>query len=229
MSTKQVADLEDEPLVNPDPPSSPPPDPTAADPAWDGRSSKIALAYPILRDFTVIGPGEPCPTCKARGREDRTHQAHLKTSKDSSGVQRGPEAAHLATLQAMGFLRNSPESRQRAEDEARLAAVRGVARAANCRACKGTIARGEDGDFLAMCPNCGNRNGLPELAALTADGLRRILARDLVLGVEGLQEVEKQQLREEAAKLASAVEKGLAAGLQPLAEMLRELLAERKR
>jgi hypothetical protein len=205
--TKPTLDLEDElDSANPDqtPDLSEVESDYEVDDLWDGRSSKASLAYPVLRNHEIVGPGSPCIDCKAAGKLGRTeHQFHLRTSKDKAGEWHGPETSTLEFLRTKGYLRNTAQATERAEEQAQLDLVRGVAREAACRTCRSPIGRDQKGELLSECP-VGHRNGMPELRAWTTKELHRVLDRDLKGGIEGLQASEKGLRREETERLREA-------------------------
>jgi hypothetical protein len=198
-------------------------DPAETDPwpEWNGRSSKIALAFPgVMRDFVITGPQEPCLDCAKSGRRDRSHQFHVKASKTADGRWVGPEGDHLMDLKANGLLLHTKEAADRAERQREVDDQRGVHPSTRCRGCGKALTR-ED----AICPQCGLANGQPSLAAWTLGQHKRNWHPVLKGGPEGAREIETGQIRSEQRELAAAVKTGLAEGLEPLAEAIRELLA----
>jgi len=204
--TPDIEELEDYPERSSEP------EPTADEQepeswaGWNGRSSKIALAFAVNRDQQIVGAGDACIDCKKRTdpktgkpRIDTTHQFHALASKDpATGRWTGPEGEHLETLRALGHLRNTDEARSRAEAELRIAALRGVERDDHCRQCGEPIP-----DRGPECKN-GHKNGLESLRPLTTQQLRKQWHRVLKGGPAALLENERRQRREEVERLREA-------------------------
>jgi hypothetical protein len=201
---------------------------------YDGRSSKVSLAFPILHgdariDFLgIVGPNEACIHCAQKGRRDFSHQLHLRCSKDKAGEWHGPDASLLRDLRELGHLRGTPEANARAEKNAEQARVLGVEKSSRCSMCGQLIDRNpETGELSALCPE-GHRNGLSELKTITAADLRQQWNRELANGQEGAKKIEMALRREEAAALREAVQEGMSAGNAALVEVIRAVLKERK-
>jgi hypothetical protein len=173
---------------------TPAPDPTVE--TWNGRSTRIKLAHPLVRNHTITGPGEPCMDCGAEG-----HQLHVRASRNQ-GRSRwlGPESEHVQALQDLGMIAGTPEEKARAARQAEIDLKRGT---------QGSPDRPD---------------GFPEYKELTTARLKSQWRDVLKNGVEGLMDVEKSQVREEAALLRAAVKDGMS----DLADAIREALQEAK-
>jgi hypothetical protein len=171
---------------------------------WNGRSSRVALAYPINRDFVIVGPHSECIDCLAKGKSDRSHAFHIRASKGEDGTWRGPEATHRLDLEAGGWLANTKEARARAERQAEVDALRGT---------HGTAERPE---------------GFPELRAPTTEQMRRAWHPVLKDGPGGAAVIERGQRTEGVAELREAVREGLGGAVEPLVELVREIMAGRE-
>ena len=191
------------------------------EPTWNGRSSKISLAVGALlnRDGHLISAGSTCIDCN--GKEDRTHQFHIRASKNGDGVWTGPEAAHYHQLKSLGMLRSTVEAERRLEAEGELAYIRGVEPSSKCRNCGAPIPRSPEGQLAGSCEMCHARNGLPELKSLTLAELKKLWGNAAFHEKAVL--LEKGQIRDEVAQLRSALEDGV---VVPLRDMIRELLGE---
>ncbi len=175
--------------------------------AWDGRSTKVAVAFPGVfrapldkpRAFQFLEPGGACIDCGST-----SHQAHLRCSKDkATGGYAGPEADHLLDLRAGGWLAKTKEAAARTQRQVEVDMIRGT---------HGSKDRPE---------------GFPEYKAVTTARLKRMWRGELRFGPEHLQEIERSEMRDETGRLREAVREGLGEGLGPVAEMLREALAAR--
>src|SRR5947209_8675273 len=81
-------------------------------PGWNGRSSKISVKFPVLREYSphgYVGPNSLCVDCLKQGKEVRDHQFHAAASK-VAGAWVGPEGAHLMDLKAGGYLSGTTEA-----------------------------------------------------------------------------------------------------------------------
>ncbi len=182
------------------------PDASPEEAAWDGRLTRIAVAFPGVfrgplnkpRAFQFLEPGGKCIDCG-----DTSHQAHLRCSKDKTGRYVGPEADHLADLRAGGWLAKTKEARARVQRQVAVDMIRGT---------HGSKDRPE---------------GFPELKAVTTARLKSMWRGELRFGPENLQEIERAEMRDETGRLREAVREGLGEGLGPLVEILREALAAR--
>jgi hypothetical protein len=193
-------------------------------PEGTGRSSKIHLAAgrPLLRDHQWIDSTTPCIDCTKHGRVDATHQFHARAERLPDGkTWIGPEGAHVMGLIADGFVHGYPQVREHDEAQRLIDLMRGIEPEPVCRNCRKSIPRDEAGDLATTCAECGIRNGLPELAARSLTDMQEMWERDLAGGEVGIKQREKEALREETARLAE----GLSAGLQPLTDAIKELLA----
>jgi hypothetical protein len=203
------------------------PAPRESWPGWSGRSSKIALSHwPVLRDHTWLAEGSPCVDCAKRGKEDRSHQFHARAARRPDGVWVGPEGSHVMALLADGHLRGTPQVAERDERQHQVDLIRGITPEPTCRNCRQTIPRRPDGALAAICTECQVANGLPELSAPTLEQLQAMWSR--VLPAEKALELERGAVRDEVKLLREAVSGGLSEGMAPLAEILKELLEERK-
>jgi hypothetical protein len=192
----------------------PDPDPVTAQPAedgaeltwpgWNGRSSKISLAYPVNRDFVIVGPGSECIDCLKHDppRRDRSHQFHVRASKVGD-VWTGPESVHVMGLRDLGALRNTPEAHDRALRQSEVDEARGVF---------GTR---------------DNPAGLPSLRERSLDQVKREWHPVLRDGPAGAMAIETGQRRDEVAQLRDAVKAGMAEGAAPLVEAIKQALAGR--
>jgi hypothetical protein len=171
--------------------------------AWDGRPTRIAVAFPGVfrgpldkpKAFQFLEPGGNCIDCG-----DTTHQAHLRCSKDkSTGRMVGPEADHLADLRAGGWLAKTKEARARTQRQVEVDMIRGT---------HGSKDRPE---------------GFSEYKAITTARLQRMWRGELRFGPENLQQIERAEMRDETGRLREAVRDGMS----DVAQVMREVLAER--
>jgi hypothetical protein len=169
---------------------------------WNGAATKVALAYPLMRDHTIVGPGSPCMDCRRRGVTDRTHQFHIQASRDrKSGEWSGPEAGHYQALKRMGHIAGSPQAAERQSQQNSVDHTRGIFPSDTCRQCGRVIERNPDGSYRMVCPNCGNRNGLPELAAWSTEQMQRVWRNDLAAGRDEAIRRERQASRSDVQDL----------------------------
>lgn len=224
----QTEDQLEQPIPDPPPPTQSqvePPDSYLDN--WNGRSSKIRLAFPITFgdvaiDFAgVLGKSEACIHCKAQGKPDRfDHQLHLKVSRDkASGEFRGPEAQQFQQLIEAGVIAHTPQAAKRMDQDADNARVWGIEPTDFCRNCAAEIPRTATGDWGPSCPACRVRNGLPELRPRDA-AAQRSVQREYRHGLKGAQQEEASVRREETARMAEAMEKGVGRGLAGLTEAM---------
>jgi len=170
--------------------------------AWDGRLTRIAVAFPGVfrgpldkpRAFQFLEPGGKCIDCG-----DTSHQAHLKCSKDKIGRYVGPEADHLADLRAGGWLAKTKEARDRAQRQVEVDLIRGT---------NGSKDR---------------PGGFPEYKQITTARLKGMWRGELRFGPENLQEIERAEMRDETGRLREAVRDGMS----DVAAVIREAMAER--
>lgn len=156
------------------------------DDQWDGRSTKVVLAHPVVRDHQAIGPNSPCIDCgkpvKNGGKNlrDTSHQFHIRTSRDKTGAWVGPEAVHFQDLIALGQIANTQEERDRRQRQGLIDAVRGT---------YGSKERPE---------------GFPEYKALTLDRLKMIWKHALSGGPQAVIAREHTERRESIAELVAS-------------------------
>jgi hypothetical protein len=115
-TTKHMRDNDAEPDLD-DLPNEVEPEPTKRTPEtqWNGRSTRIRLAYPLHRGTPAKPAGRhldstrPCIDCGVA-----SHQFHAAASKGSDGVWRGPEADSVRVWQEGGWFAGTPEAQERA-------------------------------------------------------------------------------------------------------------------
>lgn len=189
------------------------------DDKWDGQSTRIPLFRPMIRNQVTTGPNEPCLNCLAEGIEDRTHQFHLRASKGSDGSWYGPDADHLRDLIGEVRIERARDKNGNLTDVVRTYV-------------KGGVVAGTEVErvWIEERRRDAERQGVGDFPAWDLDGLRQAMARELLEDGKTINPgIERDLRREEAAQLRRAVEEGLAQGVGPMVELIRELLAERSK
>lgn len=205
-------------------------------PTWNGRSGKVSIAEncgTVIRNHQVTGYQTRCiePGCQRPGGATREHQFHLRVSKGADGVFVGPDQEHYNALLRAGLIKGSQESLELLGRIALRMQVLGVAPESTCRNPNcGKDLRRTDGrpGFLAVCPHCASRNGLPELAVPSVTAVKKLWHRDLAGGQEAVSAREQDMLRAEEKLHRKAVAEGnqeLVATNQRLAESNEKLAA----
>lgn len=186
--------------------------------AWNGRSSKVRLARPILRDFVWIGPNEPCVDCLKRNKTDETHSFHIRASK-VAGRWEGPEADHYRQLLDGGCLASTPQNEKYKADVAARALLLGIEPSSRCSLCGSQIEQDSFGTWAPACPN-GHRNGLLELRERSVDDMRKVWKHDLEGGEVGAKKREIESRHQDTEDLKRALKP-----VSELAAAIKELLA----
>lgn len=190
-----------------------------AQPEWDGRSTKVPLFRPLIRDNVTTGPDERCIDCRRDGIEDPSHQFHLRCSKDASGQWVGPDADHMREL--IGTV------------QVEYAINKDGSKGEQIRAyIKGGVVAGTDVERAYMASRRYERElmghqydmGSGELGQWTVEDLRAAMKSELGEDGRTIDPGIERDLREtEAGRTRQAVE-DLAATIEPL---VRALVAER--
>jgi len=151
---------------------------------WNGRRTRLTLAYPVVRDFDVVSEGE---------------QITVNASLAKDGVTwLGPEAEHVRDLFKMGQIAGTEQALERRRQTDAVAYQRGV----------GSTLTDENGIALKTAEG-KTRRKFTELAPMTGAQMKN--ARYLRNGVFGDKEMmrnsEQTENRDAVKELAAVLEK----------------------
>lgn len=167
----------------------------AAAPQWNGRRTKLTLAFPLVRDFKPVAEGESI----------------IVNASLQDGEWFGPEADHVRDLIALGHIEGTDQASERRRQNAAVEAQRGV----------GDRLTDENGRVL-VDDKGRPRIKFPELRQMSGAQMKQNrVMRDGMYGDQArMQSSEQTENRSAAKELADAMARalGVVSGLHPGAE-----------
>jgi hypothetical protein len=158
---------------------------------WNGKSTRLTLAYPLVRDFAVVAEGEQI-----------TVKASLADPHDRNSW-RGPEADHVRDLVRLGHIAGSEQAEARRQETEGVAYSRGV----------GDVLTDDEGKPV-LGPDGKPRRKFLELRPMTGKQMRdsRIMRNGMYGDQAVMQNSEQREGRSGVKELTEVIEKLVSGG-----------------
>jgi hypothetical protein len=156
---------------------------------WNGRRTRLTLAYPVVRDFAVVAEGEQITVNASLGKDGKTWL--------------GPEADHVRELFALGHIEGTEQAAARRAETQGVAYARGV----------GDVLTDDEGKPV-LGPDGKPRHKFLELRPMTGAQMKasRILRNGMFGDQAVMQNSEQREGRSGVKELTEVIEKLVSGG-----------------
>jgi hypothetical protein len=156
---------------------------------WNGRKTRLTLAYPVVRDFAVVAEGEQITVNASLSRDGATWL--------------GPEAEHVRDLFRLGHIEGTDQASARRAETAGVAYARGV----------GDVLTDDEGKPI-LGPDGKPRHKFLELRPKTGKQMRdtRIFQNGIFGDQAVMQNSEQREGRSGVKELTEVIEKLVSGG-----------------